>query len=53
MNGVQRTANSNPAKVGRLVLAVAELDDPPLRILDGSDGYQYAPASEQPYRHSA
>jgi hypothetical protein len=41
-----------PAKVARLVLAAAELEDPPLRILAGSDGYQYAPAREQPPRHS-
>jgi len=41
MNGFEHTANSDPAKVARLVLAVAELDDPPLRILAGSDAYEY------------
>jgi NAD(P)-dependent dehydrogenase (short-subunit alcohol dehydrogenase family) len=41
MNGFQHTANGDPAKVARLVLAVAELDDPPLRILAGSDAYEY------------
>jgi hypothetical protein len=41
MNGFQDTANSDPAKVARLVLAMAELDHPPLRILAGSDAYEY------------
>jgi NAD(P)-dependent dehydrogenase (short-subunit alcohol dehydrogenase family) len=36
-----RTANGDPAKVARLVLAVAELDDPPLRLLAGSDAYEF------------
>lgn len=41
MNGFEHTANSDPAKVARLVLAVADLDEPPLRILAGSDAYEY------------
>jgi NAD(P)-dependent dehydrogenase (short-subunit alcohol dehydrogenase family) len=41
MNGFEHIANSDPAKVARLVLAVAELDDPPLRILAGSDAYEF------------
>jgi NAD(P)-dependent dehydrogenase (short-subunit alcohol dehydrogenase family) len=41
MNGFERTANGDPEKVARLVLTVAELDAPPLRILAGSDAYEY------------
>jgi NAD(P)-dependent dehydrogenase (short-subunit alcohol dehydrogenase family) len=45
MQGFERTANSDPAKVARLVLTVAELDDPPLRLLAGSDAYEYGRAA--------
>jgi NAD(P)-dependent dehydrogenase (short-subunit alcohol dehydrogenase family) len=45
MNGFQHAANSDPAKVAGLVLALAELDDPPLRILAGSDAYEYGRAA--------
>jgi NAD(P)-dependent dehydrogenase (short-subunit alcohol dehydrogenase family) len=41
MDGFEETANSDPAKVASLVLRVAELDDPPLRLLAGSDAYEY------------
>lgn len=41
MQGFEQTANGDPAKVARLVLIVAELDDPPLRLLAGSDAYEY------------
>jgi NAD(P)-dependent dehydrogenase (short-subunit alcohol dehydrogenase family) len=41
MNGFEHVANSDPLKVARLVLAIAELDEPPLRILAGSDAYEY------------
>jgi NAD(P)-dependent dehydrogenase (short-subunit alcohol dehydrogenase family) len=41
MNGFERTANGDPEKVARLVLTITELDDPPLRILAGSDAYNY------------
>lgn len=37
----EHVANSDPAKVAALVLRVAELDDPPLRLLAGSDAYEY------------
>lgn len=41
MAGFEQVANGDPDKVARLVLAVAELDDPPLRLLAGSDAYEY------------
>lgn len=41
MEGFERFANSDPAKVAQLVLTVAALDDPPLRILAGSEAYEY------------
>lgn len=41
MAGFEKTANSDPAKVARLVLRVADLDNPPLRLLAGSDAYTY------------
>jgi hypothetical protein len=41
MAGFEKVANSDPRKVARIVLAVAELDDPPLRLLVGSDAYEY------------
>jgi NAD(P)-dependent dehydrogenase (short-subunit alcohol dehydrogenase family) len=41
MAGFEHIANSDPQKVARLVLTLAGLDDPPLRILAGSDAYQY------------
>jgi hypothetical protein len=40
MAGFEHVANSDPLKVARLVLTVAELDDPPLRLLAGSDAYE-------------
>jgi len=48
MAGFERVANSDPRKVARLVLTVAGLDDPPLRILAGSDAYDYGQAA---WRH--
>jgi NAD(P)-dependent dehydrogenase (short-subunit alcohol dehydrogenase family) len=45
MRGFDRTANGDPAKVARLVLAVAALDDPPLRLLAGSDAYEFGRAA--------
>ena len=41
MAGFEHTANGDPDKVARLVLTAAELDDPPLRLLAGSDAYEY------------
>lgn len=41
MADFEKHANSDPAKVAGLVLTVAELDEPPLRLLAGSDAYEY------------
>jgi NAD(P)-dependent dehydrogenase (short-subunit alcohol dehydrogenase family) len=41
MEGFAATANSDPRKVADLVLAVAELDEPPLRLLAGSDAFEF------------
>ena len=43
--GGDATAASDPAKVARLVLQVAALDEPPLRLLAGADAYAYATAA--------
>jgi NAD(P)-dependent dehydrogenase (short-subunit alcohol dehydrogenase family) len=45
-NGDQAmTALGDPAKVARVVLAVADLADPPLRLILGSEAYAYATAA--------
>jgi NAD(P)-dependent dehydrogenase (short-subunit alcohol dehydrogenase family) len=41
MADFERHANSDPRKVADLVLTVAGLDDPPLRLLAGSDAYEF------------
>jgi NAD(P)-dependent dehydrogenase (short-subunit alcohol dehydrogenase family) len=41
MTGFEHAANSDPRKVAALVLTIAGLDEPPLRILAGSDAYEY------------
>ena len=38
-------ALGDPAKVAQVVLAVADLDDPPLRLILGSEAYAYATAA--------
>jgi hypothetical protein len=48
MAGFEHVANGDPEKVARLVLTVAELDDPPLRLLAGSDAYEYG---REAWRH--
>jgi NAD(P)-dependent dehydrogenase (short-subunit alcohol dehydrogenase family) len=40
-----RTQAGDPAKVADLVLRVAALDEPPLRLLIGTDAYTYATAA--------
>jgi NAD(P)-dependent dehydrogenase (short-subunit alcohol dehydrogenase family) len=45
MHNVQTLALGDPAKVARVVLEVAAMDDPPLRLLLGSDAYAYATAA--------
>lgn len=41
MAGFENVANGDPAKVAEIVLRLAELDEPPLRLLVGSDAYEY------------
>ena len=38
-------ALGDPAKVAQVVLQVAEMDDPPLRLILGSEAYAYATAA--------
>jgi NAD(P)-dependent dehydrogenase (short-subunit alcohol dehydrogenase family) len=45
MHNAQTLALGDPAKVARVVLEVAAMDDPPLRLLLGSDAYTYATAA--------
>jgi NAD(P)-dependent dehydrogenase (short-subunit alcohol dehydrogenase family) len=45
MEGFTETAASDPAKVAQVVLQVAGLDAPPLRLLIGSDAYNYGRAA--------
>lgn len=44
----ERIPTSDPRKVADLVLTIAELDEPPLRILAGSDAYEFG---RQAWRH--
>jgi NAD(P)-dependent dehydrogenase (short-subunit alcohol dehydrogenase family) len=41
MSDFEHVANGHPQKVAQLVLTVAELDEPPLRLLAGSDAYEF------------
>ncbi|HVV14667.1 SDR family NAD(P)-dependent oxidoreductase [Amycolatopsis sp.] len=41
MAGFKEAAAGDPRKVAELVLTVAGLDEPPLRLLAGSDAYEY------------
>jgi NAD(P)-dependent dehydrogenase (short-subunit alcohol dehydrogenase family) len=47
MEGFTESAASDPAKVAQVVLEVAALDDPPVRLLVGSDAYNYGRAAWQ------
>jgi NAD(P)-dependent dehydrogenase (short-subunit alcohol dehydrogenase family) len=47
MEGFTESAASDPAKVAQLVLKVADLDEPPLRLLVGTDAYTYGRAAWQ------
>jgi NAD(P)-dependent dehydrogenase (short-subunit alcohol dehydrogenase family) len=40
-------ALGDPAKVAQVVLAVADMDEPPLRLILGSEAYAYATAAAQ------
>jgi hypothetical protein len=41
MAGFEKVATSDPAKVAAVVIRLTELDEPPLRLLVGSDAYEY------------
>ncbi|PKW11847.1 Short-chain dehydrogenase [Streptomyces sp. 1222.5] len=41
MRNFTETAHGNPEKVAQVVLEIAHLDDPPLRLLLGKDAYTY------------
>jgi NAD(P)-dependent dehydrogenase (short-subunit alcohol dehydrogenase family) len=47
MAGFAQASASDPAKVAQVVLTVADLDEPPLRLLIGSDAYNYGRAAWQ------
>jgi NAD(P)-dependent dehydrogenase (short-subunit alcohol dehydrogenase family) len=47
MEGFAEASASDPAKVAQVVLTVAELDDPPVRLLIGSDAFNYGRAAWQ------
>jgi NAD(P)-dependent dehydrogenase (short-subunit alcohol dehydrogenase family) len=41
MEGFERVANGDPQKVAALVVRLADMHEPPLRLLAGSDAYDY------------
>ena len=45
MHGADWVALGDPAKVAQVVLAVAGMDEPPLRLILGSEAYAYATAA--------
>jgi NAD(P)-dependent dehydrogenase (short-subunit alcohol dehydrogenase family) len=45
MREFSKTSASDPAKVAQVVLAVTQLDEPPLRLLIGTDAYTYGRAA--------
>jgi NAD(P)-dependent dehydrogenase (short-subunit alcohol dehydrogenase family) len=47
MEGFAEVSASDPAKVAQVVLTVADLDEPPVRLLIGSDAYTYGRAAWQ------
>jgi NAD(P)-dependent dehydrogenase (short-subunit alcohol dehydrogenase family) len=47
MEGFTESAASDPGKVAQLVLTVADLEEPPLRLLVGTDAYNYGRAAWQ------
>src|ERR1700733_4129028 len=44
-DGGSPPALGDPAKVAQVVLAVADMDEPPLRLILGSEAYAYATAA--------
>jgi NAD(P)-dependent dehydrogenase (short-subunit alcohol dehydrogenase family) len=51
-DGGSPPALGDPAKVAQVVLAVADMDDPPLRLILGSEAYAYATAAAAARAHS-
>jgi NAD(P)-dependent dehydrogenase (short-subunit alcohol dehydrogenase family) len=47
MHNTDTTALGDPAKVAQVVLQVAAMDEPPLRLVLGSEAYAYATAAAQ------
>jgi NAD(P)-dependent dehydrogenase (short-subunit alcohol dehydrogenase family) len=47
LSGGEGNAAGDPAKVAQVILKVIELDEPPLRLLLGSDAVRYAAAVEK------
>jgi len=47
MAGFADSAASDPAKVAQLVLRIADLADPPLRLLVGTDAYTYGRTADR------
>ena len=45
MKNFAEEANGDPARVAQVVLTVADLDEPPLRLLLGTDSYAYGRAA--------
>ncbi|MGH2881656.1 MAG: SDR family NAD(P)-dependent oxidoreductase, partial [Solirubrobacteraceae bacterium] len=45
MHNATNLSLGDPGKVARVVLQVAEMDDPPLRLILGSEAYAYATAA--------
>jgi NAD(P)-dependent dehydrogenase (short-subunit alcohol dehydrogenase family) len=45
MHNAETLALGDPAKVAQVVLQVAAMDDPPLRLILGSEAYAYATAA--------
>jgi hypothetical protein len=44
-DGASTPALGDPAKVAQVVLAVADMEEPPLRLILGSEAYAYATAA--------
>lgn len=58
MRNFTQTAHGDPEKVAQVVLEIAHLDDPPLRLLLGKDAYTYGraawnrrPTEDEKWRH--
>jgi len=47
MHNAETLALGDPAKVAEVILQVAAMDDPPLRLILGSEAYAYATAAAE------